>query len=644
MSSLKIKNALGEWEEVLMLKGDKGDKGIQGDTGNGISSAVLNSDYTLTITFTDGTSYTTPSIRGEKGIKGDVGNGIASTVLNNDYTLTINFTDGTQYTTPPIRGKQGEQGIQGQKGDKGDTGETGATPNLTIGTVQTLAPSQPATATITGTAEEPVLNLGIPKGGKGDTGEVTQEEFDELSGEVEDALNDKAPVIIESASGSIASFSDGADDMPMNSLVVDIDPVQSGSGDPSPDNVRPISGWTGCEVRRTGKNLFDINRVQGTPIPTTLLESPRVMETNKWYKGLRADNYYYEGYANCTIENNVLTVHTFSNVNYGIGFPISCKPNTTYTISAEQTGCNFSVGCYDKDWNFLSRLYNLTTYVSPFSFTTPSNAKYITIVIGSVVNGEGTAKNIQLELGSTATDYEPYQGNTYSVDWTSEAGTVYGGTIDVVSGELVVDRAIVDLGTLNWNYRMGSGVGDYFYSELQGIKFAGKFTDVIYPIISSYYKTTQRSSYFADKCMCVDGVVSQSLPTQVQIKDSSYTDPTTFKAAMSGVQLVYELATPITYHLTPTEVQSIFGQNHVWADTGDCEVEYRADTKLYIQRLTQPDTADMIADANITSGQYFMVGNSLYKATANIANGGQIIVGTNCTRKSLSEALNEINS
>ena len=51
---------------------------------------------------------------------------------------------------------------------KGDTGATGATPNFTIGTVQTLLPTQDATATITGTAEAPVLNLGIPKGYSGD--------------------------------------------------------------------------------------------------------------------------------------------------------------------------------------------------------------------------------------------------------------------------------------------------------------------------------------------------------------------------------------------------------------------------------------------------------------------------------------------
>lgn len=38
--------------------------------GRGISDAVLNSDYTLTLTFTDGTSYTTPAIRGEKGDPG----------------------------------------------------------------------------------------------------------------------------------------------------------------------------------------------------------------------------------------------------------------------------------------------------------------------------------------------------------------------------------------------------------------------------------------------------------------------------------------------------------------------------------------------------------------------------------------------
>lgn len=42
-----------------------------GNKGNGIKSATLNDDYTLTLTFDDDTSYTTPSIRGETPVKGE---------------------------------------------------------------------------------------------------------------------------------------------------------------------------------------------------------------------------------------------------------------------------------------------------------------------------------------------------------------------------------------------------------------------------------------------------------------------------------------------------------------------------------------------------------------------------------------------
>ena len=57
------------------------------------------------------------------------------------------------------------------RGEKGDKGEKGATPNLTIGSVTTLEAGQNATASMGGTAESPVLNLGIPRGAKGEPGE-----------------------------------------------------------------------------------------------------------------------------------------------------------------------------------------------------------------------------------------------------------------------------------------------------------------------------------------------------------------------------------------------------------------------------------------------------------------------------------------
>lgn len=67
--------------EVVELEGeitttDKGQKGDKGDTGNGISSIVENDNYTLTINYTNGESFTTGNIRGEKGEKGDKGEAV----------------------------------------------------------------------------------------------------------------------------------------------------------------------------------------------------------------------------------------------------------------------------------------------------------------------------------------------------------------------------------------------------------------------------------------------------------------------------------------------------------------------------------------------------------------------------------------
>jgi hypothetical protein len=94
---------------VTDLSGAQGIKGDRGLTGNGISSTYLDpTNYTLTVTFTDGDSYTTESIR---GMTGATGNGIAGVELLSDYKLKITFTDGTTYTTDrPVRGVQGDTG------------------------------------------------------------------------------------------------------------------------------------------------------------------------------------------------------------------------------------------------------------------------------------------------------------------------------------------------------------------------------------------------------------------------------------------------------------------------------------------------------------------------------------------------------
>lgn len=65
---------------------------------------------------------------------------------------------------------------------KGEKGDTGNTPNFTIGTVETLPSGNQATATITGDKENPVLNLGIPKGADGKGSGTSESTVDVLEG------------------------------------------------------------------------------------------------------------------------------------------------------------------------------------------------------------------------------------------------------------------------------------------------------------------------------------------------------------------------------------------------------------------------------------------------------------------------------
>lgn len=113
--------------------------------------------------------------------------------------------------------------------------------------------------------------------------------------------------------------------------------------------------------------------------------------------------------------------------------------------------------------------------------------------------------------------------------------------------------------------------------------------------------------------------------------------------ANNPTYVVAKLAQPVTVQLTAQQLTTLLGTNNVWSDADSVTVDYVADTKLYIEQLTEPD-ADMVADANITSGAYFMVGNALFLATANIASGAAIVPGVNCTRTNLAEALNALNA
>ena len=117
------------------------DGGVGG--GNGIHSAQLNDDYTLTLTFDDGTSYTTPSIRGATGGDGKDGkDGTSATHSWNGTVLTINSASGS--SSADLKGQPGKDGVDGytpqkdvdyfdgKDGTDGKDGSDGVSPTVTI--------------------------------------------------------------------------------------------------------------------------------------------------------------------------------------------------------------------------------------------------------------------------------------------------------------------------------------------------------------------------------------------------------------------------------------------------------------------------------------------------------------------------------
>lgn len=146
--------------------------------------------------------------------------------------------------------------------------------------------------------------------------------------------------------------------------------------------------------------------------------------------------------------------------------------------------------------------------------------------------------------------------------------TVYGGVLDVVSGELVVDRVMVDLGSLNW-FEYGSTESYSRYASISLDNLAKNNAD---GLCSMYPKALSSSSYNANSFYISSGSGRLSVFTTKE----EYASAADFKTAMNGVQLVYELADPQIYQLTPTIVRTILGENNIQADTGSVEVIYRA--------------------------------------------------------------------
>ena len=625
--------------------------------------------------------------------------GSEATASYDNGVLTFGIPKGDTGATGP-QGPQGPQGIQGPQGERGETGpqgETGETgprgpqgiqgPQGETGPQGTTGPQGPKGDTGEQGPRGEVGPQG-PKGDKGDPGEVTLSQLYSI-------------LPTDTASGDIASFTDGADDVPMLSVVADIEPIQDLHGYDKPwsggagknklnvtANTQTIYGITYTVNRDSGGNLLSIV-ANGTATSRsvfvlwldysdlstfglsgiyTLSGCPSGGSDSTYALVLQA-----EGPGNIVDAGSGITFDTSAITQQRYRFIIDIKNGTTVnglvfkpmlrlaTESdatyapysnicpiyghteevVEQRGKNLwepAVGTQYKNASGDSfNGYNITdlvtvlnalpigTYNISFKFNvleTVSGATSWGILLRNSVSGyiDGrqngqhnsgetlsftrsvtvTAENkgqfinaylysgggnkakvywydFQLELGSTASSYEPYSGDTYT---TQFGQTVYGGEIDLVSGVLTVTMAMVDLGSLVWGYNSTQSV---FYT-LNDTTERAKLAKTVCNIYA--YSNASVGSSRAD--FTINAGHPYFGTSRISVKDSRYTDATPFKAMLQNenAQLCYELATPTTIQLTPQEIDSFKGANNLWASTGEIEVEYRADIGLYIEKKT----------------------------------------------------------
>lgn len=180
-------------------------------------------------------------------------------------------------------------------------------------------------------------------------------------------------------------------------------------------------------------------------------------------------------------------------------------------------------------------------------------------------------------------EFKPYTGTTTTVTFPDSAGTVYGGSYEVVGGELLVDKLITDFDEDRTYYEDPNRPG-VFYFGIAGRQIVTSTTDS--PIIAcSVYKVNNVSVTTGEDCY-ISGVQSYG-GGAVFFRDTRLAGKTSaeVKQALSGQKIVFVSGSPQTFTHEGQSVDTLVGQNNVFVDTGDVSVTYQASIKGYIDKV-----------------------------------------------------------
>lgn len=522
------------------------------------------------------------NFKGEKGDKGDTGP--IGPVGPQGETGPQGPTGATGATGPKgetgPRGEQGPQGIQGERGPQGEQGPQGEKGD-------------------TG-----------PQGPKGDPGPAGADGKDGTQIDDTtvgpDAWSSKH--IVDMLCPPISETGNPVQCYPVAGYPlgckVSWEPTQEGSGEPSPDNIRPISGRDSVKVERCGENLMDIradlalydgNKAHGK-------SEKRVIKPHILVVGLTGNNYLSEDVIKSyTISDGRLQFDSKS-TGYGIGVGVMLTPGKTYSIGwggDALTLGSINVAYYAEDGTYLSGSNGNT-------FTVPLNAVYSAIIFREIktVDTAITFEDIVLVPGTTApTAYTPYTGQTTTLILPR---TIYGGTVDAVTGEGQETWRLVTLdGTGEWrtwgvNKNNAAVTGFYNYSINDYDPDGNKLLCSTMPYkhvdvgggrnegIGYAHAFNQRTRYM---------IYSVKTDTLSDASDNA-SAVASFKsylaaqyAAGTPVQIAYKLEKPIPFTATGAQpIPALPGVNVILTDADSVTVTGRADP---IKRIT--DLEDAVA-------------------------------------------------
>lgn len=264
-------------------------------------------------------------------------------------------------------------------------------------------------------------------------------------------------------------------------------------------------------------------------------------------------------------------------------------PNTEYYVTSGSG--SLRIGFYDSNRSYLG--YDYVVYRKNGAFVTPERASYISFYLDK--SGVTTYnKNICINISHSGVrngEYEPYWGATkdlsiiqkYFPNGMRSAGSIY----DEISFDETIQQWVaiqrvgsVDLGSLGWSLTGTNFLSDAFKAPSGA---PPKSWTAKGNIVCAKYETESQDVVF-------NAIKDKSIATwgsAVRVTDSAYTDASSFKTAMSGVMLYYELAEPI---ITPIEEPVDLSYK-----VGDFGVE-----KMLSSSFSAPFKADIVYQFNAT--------------------------------------------